>query len=78
LGEVGLTGENRPVASPENRAREAENLGFRQMLMAHENHVRVREAKLAVTLREHAIEPSLIPVKHLSCCSNAMNINAVS
>jgi len=66
FGEIGLTGEIRPVGSPENRVREAANLGFTQMLMPHENHARVQEAKLAATLREHALEPSFIPVKHLS------------
>jgi len=66
FGEIGLTGEVRPVGSPENRVREAANLGFRQMLMPHENHARVQEAKLAVTLRENAAELCLIPVKHVS------------
>jgi len=66
FGEIGLTGEVRPVGSPENRVREAANLGFVQMLMPHENHTRVQEANLAATLRENATQPSFIPVKHLS------------
>ncbi|MDQ6995267.1 MAG: DNA repair protein RadA, partial [Mariprofundaceae bacterium] len=66
FGEVGLTGEIRPVGNPENRVREAINLGFTQILMPHENHVRVQEAKLAATLREQTLAPSFIPVKHLS------------
>jgi len=66
FGEMGLTGEIRPVSQPENRVREAVNLGFSEVLMPHENHARVQECKLAATLREHAIVPSFIPVKHLA------------
>jgi len=66
FGEVGLTGEIRPVGNPENRAKEAANLGFTQMLMPHENHTRVQEANLAATLRDTATAPEFIPVKHLS------------
>jgi len=50
FGEVGLTGEIRPVGRPEVRAREAANLGFAQLLLPGENHARVREADIAVTL----------------------------
>lgn len=66
FGEIGLTGEIRPVGNPENRAKEAANLGFTQMLMPHENHTRVQEANLAATLRDTAATPEFIPVKHLS------------
>jgi len=66
FGEVGLTGEIRPVGNPENRAREAANLGFTQLIMPHENHTRVQEAKLTATLRGNAAIPTFIPVKHLS------------
>jgi len=66
FGEVGLTGEIRPVGNPENRTKEAANLGFTQMLMPHENHTRVQEANLAATLRDTATAPDFIPVKHLS------------
>jgi len=66
FGEIGLTGEIRPVGNPENRAREAANLGFSQMLMPHENHARVQEANLTATLRDKAATPEFIPVKHLS------------
>jgi len=55
FGEVGLTGEIRPVGNPESRAREAANLGFTQLLLPHENHLRVQEAGLTATLR--AAEP---------------------
>jgi len=50
FGEVGLTGEIRPVGQPEARVREAANLGFSQLLLPKENHARVREADIAVTL----------------------------
>jgi len=66
FGEVGLTGEIRPVGNPENRSREAANLGFSQLLMPHENHARVQEANLAATLRDTVTAPEFIPVKHLS------------
>jgi len=66
FGEVGLTGEIRPVGSAENRVRESSSLGFSQVLMPHENHTRVQEAKLAATLRATVGVPDLIPVKHLA------------
>jgi len=50
FGEVGLTGEIRPVGQPEARVREAANLGFSQLLLPKENHARVREADITVTL----------------------------
>ena len=50
FGEVGLTGEIRPVGQPEARVREAANLGFAQLLLPKENHARVREANIAATL----------------------------
>jgi len=50
FGEVGLTGEIRPVGQPEARAREALNMGFTQLLLPRHNHTRVQEAKLAATL----------------------------
>ncbi len=50
FGEVGLTGEIRPVGQPEARVKEATNLGFSQLLLPKENHVRVRDAGIAVTL----------------------------
>jgi len=50
FGEVGLTGEIRPVGQPEARAREAASMGFTQLLLPRHNHARVQEAKLAVTL----------------------------
>jgi len=50
FGEVGLTGEIRPVGQPEARVKEAANLGFSQLLLPKENHARVREAGIAATL----------------------------
>ena len=50
FGEVGLTGEVRPVGQPEARAREAANLGFAQLLLPRGNAARVRKADIAATL----------------------------
>ncbi len=50
FGEVGLTGEVRPVGQPEARAREAANLGFAQLLLPRGNAARVRNADIAATL----------------------------
>jgi len=50
FGEVGLTGEIRPVGQPEARVKEAANLGFSKLLLPKENHARVREANIAATL----------------------------
>ncbi len=50
FGEVGLTGEVRPVGHPEARAREAANLGFSQLLLPRGNEARVRKADIAATL----------------------------
>jgi len=66
FGEVGLTGEIRPVGNPEARAREAANLGFSQLLLPRENETRVQESNLAATLRESAVELTCLPAKHLS------------
>jgi len=50
FGEVGLTGEIRPVGQPESRVREAVGMGFTQLLLPRHNHARVQEAKHAATL----------------------------
>jgi len=50
FGEVGLTGEIRPVGQPEARVREAVGMGFTQLLLPRHNHARVQETKLAATL----------------------------
>lgn len=69
FGEVGLTGEIRPVGNPEARAREAANLGFSSLLMPRENHARVQEANLTATLR--APEAKYLPATHLSDAAQA-------
>jgi len=66
FGEVGLTGEIRPVGNPEARAREAANLGFSQLLLPRENETRVQESNLAATLRKSADGLQCLPAKHLS------------
>jgi DNA repair protein RadA/Sms len=66
FGEVGLTGEIRPVGNPEARAREAANLGFSQLLLPRENETRVQESNLAATLRKSAAGLTCLPAKHLS------------
>jgi DNA repair protein RadA/Sms len=66
FGEVGLTGEIRPVGNPEARAREAANLGFEQLLLPRENETRVQESNLAATLRKSAKGLRCLPAKHLS------------
>ncbi|MDX8403128.1 MAG: DNA repair protein RadA [Mariprofundaceae bacterium] len=66
FGEVGLTGEIRPVGNPEARAREAANLGFSQLLLPCENETRVQESNLAATLRKSAAGLTCLPAKHLS------------
>ncbi len=66
FGEVGLTGEVRPVGNPEARAREAANLGFSQLLLPHGNETRVQESNLAATLRQSAEGLKCLPARHLS------------
>jgi len=66
FGEVGLTGEIRPVGNPEARVREAVNLGFMNMLLPRDNETRVQESNLAATLRTSSGALSSTPVKHLS------------
>jgi len=51
FGEVGLTGEVRPVGNPESRMREAASLGFTHVLMPKQNCDRVQESGLTDTLR---------------------------
>ncbi|MDQ6996467.1 MAG: DNA repair protein RadA, partial [Mariprofundus sp.] len=51
FGEVGLTGEIRPVGLPEARAREAANLGFSRLLLPAENHERVQKANIIANIR---------------------------
>ncbi len=67
FGEVGLTGEIRPVGQPEYRAREAANLGFTHLLMPHENHTRVQKANIIANMRTDTTPPlQFTAVRHLS------------
>ncbi|MDX8405791.1 MAG: DNA repair protein RadA [Mariprofundus sp.] len=67
FGEVGLTGEVRPVGQPEARAREAANLGFTRILLPKENHERVQKANIIANMRSDTQSPlTLVPVRHLS------------
>ncbi|MDQ6993331.1 MAG: DNA repair protein RadA [Mariprofundus sp.] len=67
FGEVGLTGEVRPVGQPEARAREAVNLGFTHLLLPKENHERVQKANIIANMRGDKEMPlALMPVRHLS------------
>ncbi len=68
FGEVGLTGEIRPVGAPESRAKEAANLGFTQLLLPHGNNTRVQEANIAAIVRNSKQDGSwqTMPAKHLS------------
>jgi DNA repair protein RadA/Sms len=64
FGEVGLTGEIRPVHQPEIRAREAGTLGFERLILPRANHQRVKEFYAHATM-PRASMPQLIPVRHL-------------
>jgi len=67
FGEVGLTGEVRPVGQPEARAREAVNLGFSRILLPAENHERVQKANIIANIRRESATPlQLMKAKHLS------------
>lgn len=67
FGEVGLTGEIRPVGNPEARVREAANLGFTKLMLPSENHTRVQKANIVANMRPDATEPlALRAVRHLS------------
>jgi len=67
FGEVGLTGEIRPVGQPEARAKEAANLGFSSIVLPGENHERVQKANIIANMRSEKASPlTLIAVRHLS------------
>jgi len=67
FGEVGLTGEVRPVGQAEARAREAANLGFNHLVLPWENHQRVQKANIIANMRGSSTSPLLLTgVKHLS------------
>jgi len=67
FGEVGLTGEVRPVGQPEARAKEAANLGFSHILLPGENHARVQKANIIANMRSETATPLVLTaVRHLS------------
>ncbi|MDQ6969174.1 MAG: DNA repair protein RadA [Mariprofundus sp.] len=67
FGEVGLTGEVRPVGQPESRAKEAANLGFSSILLPSENHERVQKANIIANMRRETAMPlKLLQARHLS------------
>jgi len=67
FGEVGLTGEVRPVGQPESRVKEAVNLGFTHLVLPRENHQRVQKANIIANMRDETASPlHLTAVKHLS------------
>ncbi len=67
FGEVGLTGEIRPVAQPETRAKEAANLGFSRIVLPGENHERVQKANIIANMRSDSAKPLVLTaVRHLS------------
>ncbi|RMH60112.1 MAG: DNA repair protein RadA, partial [Zetaproteobacteria bacterium] len=50
FGEVGLTGEVRPVGQPEARAREAASMGFTHLVIPRDNQERLHKAGLGAKL----------------------------
>ncbi|MFQ5345044.1 MAG: DNA repair protein RadA [Mariprofundus sp.] len=67
FGEVGLTGEVRPVGQPEARAREVANLGFGKLLLPAENHERVQKADIVANMRgQTKASLALTAIRHLS------------
>ena len=56
-GEVGLSGEIRPVSRIEQRIQEAQRLGFRRMLVPHHN---------AQTLNEKEYTIEIVPVRRVA------------
>lgn len=67
FGEVGLTGEIRPVSQPEARIREAVSLGFGHLLLPQENHDRVQKGNMIANMRsDHNMPPRFTAVRHLA------------
>lgn len=59
FGEVGLTGEIRPVQRGMERVKEVEKLGFQRLIMPHGNQQGIKSSKLdivAVTTLEQAVQ----------------------
>jgi len=67
FGEVGLTGEVRPVGQPEARIREAASLGFSRVMMSRDNHARVRDTDVVAKMRRSSkTAVDCIPVHRLA------------
>ena len=67
FGEVGLTGEVRPVGQPESRTREAANLGFTHVILPGENYRRVQKANIIAKIRDEIGSTlRMSEVRHLS------------
>jgi DNA repair protein RadA/Sms len=67
FGEVGLTGEVRPVGQPEARVREAASLGFSRVMMSRDNQARVQDADLVAKMRRSSkTVVDCIPVHRLA------------
>lgn len=67
FGEVGLTGEVRPVGQPEARIREAASLGFARVMLSKDNHARVQEADVIAKMpRSSKAAVACIPVQRLA------------
>ncbi len=72
FGEVGLTGEVRPVSNPEARAKEAAGLGFGRLVLPSGNAARVQKAARAARLAPaNGREIELRPVRDLSEAAQA-------
>jgi len=67
FGEVGLTGEVRPVGQPEARVREAAGMGFRHLIIPRDNKERLHKIEQKAKLAKAANEAiQLTAIKHLS------------
>jgi len=71
FGEVGLTGEVRPVHQPEMRAREAASLGFKTLVLPRANYKRVEDLQSRGKVSAVSM-PQLVPVGHLSEASQVV------
>lgn len=72
FGEIGLTGEVRPVDQPEARVREAVSMGFRHLIIPRDNEERLHKIKRKAKLAKAGTEAiQLTAIKHLSEAAQA-------
>ncbi|RMG92280.1 MAG: DNA repair protein RadA [Zetaproteobacteria bacterium] len=72
FGEVGLTGEVRPVGQPEARANEALGMGFHRLVIPKDNEERLHKALASTSLTAPAhASLRLTAVRHLSEATRA-------